>query len=159
MADKKTTSRKSKQQKHLYLSNEVVAQLEKASGKRGTTLSDYVDHVLYEHFNQDVHTQEAVFNELSQIKHVTNRIKQQGQVSLELVAMLFESYLMRAPEIPQEHKASLAAKIQQQMQRIIEVAAKRATSANQISLPDDRQTNEDIEEAMRMLEDDESDRH
>ena len=101
MADKKKTSRKSKQQKHLYLSNEVVAQLEKASSNRGTTLSDYVDHVLYEHFNQDVHTQEAVFNELSQIKHVTNRIKQQGQVSLELLAMLFESYLMRAHEIPQ----------------------------------------------------------
>ena len=38
------------------------------------------------------------------------------------------------------------------MQRIIEVAAKRATSTNKINLPDDGQTNEDIEEAMQMLE-------
>ena len=158
MADKKKTQRKSKQQQHLYLSNEVVDQLQKVSSQRGTSKSDYADKVLYEHFNQDVHTQEAVFNELSQLNHTANRIKQQDQVILELLSMFFESYLARAPEVPQEHKASLKIKVQQSMQKIIEAAVRRATSDAKIAVPDGGQNSDEIIEAMRMLEDGDNDR-
>jgi hypothetical protein len=148
----KSSAKKAKQRTTLYINSEVMANVEKAADKLQCSKTDYINTVLYEHFNQDVHTLEAIFSDIAQLKHTANRQGMLHKMTLELLVMFFESYLSRAPKIPSEYKNEKRLEVQNLMTTIIEAAARRVKSDKAVPIPDADASQEELAEAMKMME-------